>query len=206
MYRSMGPAHGSLSPSDRPRLPRGRPTGPRRSPGRCCRWYGGGVWMIGLTGASGRLGRLVLDRLVEHVDAVRVVALTRTPDLLRPCPVATRFADFDSGDALARAFGGIERLLLISTNVFDPCGHRIRQHTNAVQAAARAGVRHVIYTSISRAGDPAHPAAVAADHRTTEAALADSGLAYTVLRHSIYTQVAFMGLDVMLSSGLLLDN
>ncbi|MDT5036317.1 MAG: hypothetical protein QOE03_1502, partial [Micromonosporaceae bacterium] len=54
--------------------------------------------------------------------------------------------------------------------------------------------------------DPAHPAAVAADHRATETALAESGLAYTVLGNSMYTQLIPMGLDVMLATGMLLDN
>ncbi len=162
--------------------------------------------MIALTGASGQLGRLVLNQLLHEVEAARVVALTRTPDCLSPCPVSTRFADFDDADSLAPAFEGVERLLLISTGVFDPPGRRVRQHTNAVRAAARAGVGHLVYTSIGRADDPAHPAAVAADHRLTEAALAGSGVAYTVLRNSIYTQLALVGLDVMLATGLLLDN
>lgn len=162
--------------------------------------------MIALTGASGQLGRLTARRLLDHVDAARVVALSRTPEALADLAVASRAADFDTPDTLVRAFGGIDRLLIISTNVFDATGRRIRQHTNAVRAAARAGVGHVIYTSISRADDPRNPAAVAADHRATELALADSGVPYTVLRNNLYAQLILMGLEATLNSGLLVDN
>ena len=162
--------------------------------------------MIAVTGASGQLGRLTVRRLLEHVDAARVVALTRTPDGIDDLPVARRRADFDIPETLARAFDGAERLLIISTNVFDSTGRRIRQHANAVRAAVRAGVGHVVYLSISRADDPGNPAAVADDHRVTELVLASSGLPYTVLRNNLYTQLILMGIDVTLATGRLLDN
>jgi NAD(P)H dehydrogenase (quinone) len=162
--------------------------------------------MLAVTGASGQLGRLTLRLLLERVDAASVVALTRTPQGAADLGVATRPVDFDDTDTLAPAFDGIERLLLISTNVFDTNGSRIRQHTNAVQAATKAGVGHIIYTSITRAGDPAHPAAVARDHRVTESILATSGVRYTMLRHSIYTQLILAGLDVAVRTGRILDN
>jgi NAD(P)H dehydrogenase (quinone) len=107
---------------------------------------------------------------------------------------------------LPRALDGVERLLVISTNVMSPIDRRIRQHGNAVRAAATAGVGHVLYTSIARAADHANPASVAADHRVTEAALAESGVPFTVLRHSPYTQLVLMGIEAMLASGTLVDN
>src|SRR5689334_22181735 len=109
--------------------------------------------MIAVTGASGQLGRLIVRRLLDHVDAGRVLALSRSPETFADLAVAGRVADFDAPDGLARAFDGVERLLIISTNVFDATGHRIRQHANAVRAAARAGVGHLLYTSIGRADD-----------------------------------------------------
>ncbi len=162
--------------------------------------------MIALTGASGRLGRLVARSVLERIDADRVVALSRTPAALAGIGVATREADFDEPASLARALDGVERLLLISTNVLSPTDRRIRQHGNAVRAAATAGVGHVLYTSIARADDHGNPASVAADHRVTEAALAGSGLPYTVLRNSPYTQLVLMGIETMLATGTLLDN
>jgi NAD(P)H dehydrogenase (quinone) len=162
--------------------------------------------MIALTGASGRLGRLVARMLLERIDAGRVVALSRTPAALAGIGVATREADFDQPQALPRALDGVERLLLISTNVLSATDRRIRQHGNAVRAAATAGVGHVLYTSIARADDHDNPASVAADHRATEDALVGSGLPFTVLRNSPYTQLVLMGVETMLATGTLIDN
>jgi NAD(P)H dehydrogenase (quinone) len=162
--------------------------------------------MIAVTGASGQLGRLTVRLLLERVDAARVIALSRTPQAIEDLGVATRVADFDDPDSLVAAFDGAERLLLVSTNVFGTTGRRVQQHANAVRAAVTAGVGHVLYTSFTGAGDPSHPAAVAAEHRASEAALAESGLAYTVLRNNMYTQLILMGLDVALTCGMLVDN
>ncbi|MDT5034938.1 MAG: hypothetical protein QOE03_123, partial [Micromonosporaceae bacterium] len=108
--------------------------------------------MIALTGASGQLGRLTLRMLVERVDAAQVVALSRTPEAIAGLGVPTRLADFDDPDGLVTAFDGIERVLLVSTNVFGD--RRVQQEANAVRAAVEAGVGHVLYTSIAGAGDP----------------------------------------------------
>ncbi|GIJ60717.1 NAD(P)H-binding protein [Virgisporangium aurantiacum] len=161
--------------------------------------------MIALTGASGRLGRLVLRLLLERVDAGTVVALSRTPEALAGLGVATREADFDRPHTLPRALDGVERLLLVSTDVLSPTDRRARQHENAVSAAAAAGVGHVLYTSIARA-EHDNPASVAADHRRTEATLVESGVPYTMLRNSPYTQLVLMGIETMLATGTLLDN
>jgi NAD(P)H dehydrogenase (quinone) len=163
--------------------------------------------MFAVTGASGRLGRLVVRMLLQHVDAASVLALSRRPGAGRELGVASRLADFDDPDTLRYAFDGVERLMIISTNnILDPTGRRIRQHDNAVRAAARAGVGHVVYSSLSRADDPAHPAVVAADHRATETTLAECGLPHTILGNSMYTELLLMGLDATLAGGLLLDN
>jgi NAD(P)H dehydrogenase (quinone) len=162
--------------------------------------------MIAVSGASGQLGRLTVRLLLERVDAGRVVALSRTPQAVADLGVATREADFDDPVGLVRAFDGAERLLLISTNAFGTSDRGVRQHANAVRAAVEAGVGHVLYTSIPRAGDPTHPAAVAAEHRASEDLLAASGLTYTMLRNSTYTQLILMGIEVVLETGRFLDN
>jgi len=162
--------------------------------------------MIAVTGASGRLGRLVVRLLLQHVDAASVLALSRSPGAGADLGVSSRLVNFDDPDTLPSAFDGVERLMIISTNVLDPAGRRVRQHANAVRAAARAGVGHLVYSSISCADDPAHPAAVAADHRATEAVLADCGVPYTVLGNCMYTELIVMGLDATLATGLMLDN
>jgi NAD(P)H dehydrogenase (quinone) len=162
--------------------------------------------LIGVTGASGRLGRLTVGRLRQHVDAARVLALSRTPEAAADLGVPTGIADFDAPQTLVRAFDGVERLLIVSSNVMDGTGRRIRQHEAAIRAAAAAGVGHVVYVSISRGGDPGHPAAVAADHLATERALAGAGVPYTVLRNNMYSQLILMGLERTLAAGALLDN
>jgi NAD(P)H dehydrogenase (quinone) len=140
------------------------------------------------------------------VDAAKIRAITRSPESISDLGVAIRVADFEDPASLATALDSVDRMLLVSSNAFGVAGRRVRQHANAISAAATAGVGHVIYTSIARAGEPDHPAGVAAEHRTTEAALAESGLPYTVLRNSMYTQWILAGAETTLLTGLLVDN
>lgn len=160
--------------------------------------------MIVVSGASGQLGRRTVQFLLERVDAARVVALSRTPEKVADLGVTTRPADFDEPEGLVRAFGEAERLLLISTDVLGPA--RVRQHTNAIEAAARAGVGHVLYTSIVQATEPDNPAAVAVDHGETERALAESGLTHTVLRENIYAETTLFTAPGAVAGGTLASN
>lgn len=161
--------------------------------------------MLVVSGASGKLGRRIVEYLIDRVDASRVVAASRTPDRVADLGVASRQADFDDPESLPRAFDGAERLLLISTDPIEP-GIRTRQHTNAVQAAAKAGVGQVIYTSIVRATDPGNPAVVAGDHAATEQALDESGLSYIALRENIYTDMQLLSAPAAVASGVLTGN
>ncbi|MET1073824.1 MAG: NAD(P)H-binding protein [Umezawaea sp.] len=131
--------------------------------------------IIALTGGSGVLGRHVA-RMLDRRD---VVVLTRTP------AGKQRFADFDDVDSLPAAFAGVDRLLLISTNVPDPA-RRAGQHKAAIDAAVSAGVGHVVYTSLVGCDGP--PDLLHGTHRETEAHLRASGLAWTVLRNNIYAE------------------
>jgi NAD(P)H dehydrogenase (quinone) len=162
--------------------------------------------MIVVSGASGHLGRRTVEYLRERTEAGRVVALTRTPDTLADLGVAVREADFDDPDGLPAAFDGAERLLLISTDAVGVPGRRITQHTNAIQAAVKAGVGHVIYTSFVHATDPANPAFVATDHAATERALIDSGLTYTMLRENVYTDMLLYSAPAAVAGGVLARN
>jgi len=159
-----------------------------------------------VSGASGNLGRRVLELLVERVDAAGVVALTRTPDKVADLGVATRVADFNDPDGLATALDGGDRFLLISTGEVGFDGIRVRQHTNAVEAAKKAGVGHVFYTSVVRATDAGNPSGVAVDHGATERALAASGLPYTSLRNNIYTDMLLLGAPAAVATGVLSDS
>ncbi|MFD0684985.1 NAD(P)H-binding protein [Actinomadura fibrosa] len=142
--------------------------------------------MLAVCGASGHLGGLTLRHLVERVDASRVVALSRTPDRVPDVGVRARAADFADPTGLVRALDGVERMLIVSV---DAMTGRMPLHGAAVDAAAKAGVGHVVYTSTPRAGEPGNPVPVVADHRDTERLLAESGLTFTSLRFNVWPEV-----------------
>lgn len=142
-----------------------------------------------VTGASGHLGRRVLELLLE-AQAGTIIAATRTPEKLADFAargVIVRHADFEDPASLAEAFKGVNRLLLISTDAVGVPGLRIMQHLNAVKAADEAGVSHVVYTSLMNP-EPGTPVLLAPDHHATEQALAESRLGWTVLRESLYAE------------------
>jgi NAD(P)H dehydrogenase (quinone) len=130
-----------------------------------------------VTGATGKLGRLVLDELLQQTDAGNVVALARDPAKLEDYAakgVQVRTADYDDADSLKAALRGVDRVLLISGNAV---GQRERQHGNVVEAAKAAGVSYLAYTSILK-GDKSR-LALAPEHVATENLLKNSGLNYT---------------------------
>lgn len=158
-----------------------------------------------VTGASGHLGQRVLHHLVEtlSVPASHIIATTRQPERLSAWAgrgVTVRAADFNIPDTLVAAAEGADRMLLVSTDVLDQPGVRLVQHRAAIDAATRAGVRHVVYTSMP---DPsASLVAFAPDHAGTEAALAASGLpGWTVLRNHWYFENLFLSLPSALATG-----
>lgn len=137
-----------------------------------------------VTGASGHLGRLVVEALLNcGTAAADVVATTRTPDSLADLAargVDVREADFNDPASLKTAFAGADRILIVSTT--DP--DRLSGQRNAVEAAKEAGVDLLAYTSITRADTSS--LLLAADHRATEELIATSGLTYAFLRNSWY--------------------
>jgi NAD(P)H dehydrogenase (quinone) len=142
---------------------------------------------IVVTGASGQFGRSAAERLLAVVPASDLILTTRDPGKLTDLAergVTVRPADFDdSQDSLAEAFAGADTILLISTL---SVGKRVEQHGRAAAAAAQAGVRHVVYTSF--VGVPHSKALVAGEHAGTEEAIRGSGLTWTFLRNSWYTE------------------
>lgn len=143
-----------------------------------------------VTGASGHLGRRVVELLLES-QAGTIIATTRTPEKLADFSkrgVIVRQADFDNPSSLVEAFAGADRLLLISTDALGVAGQRLNQHRNAVNAAEQAGVSHIVYTSLINP-DPDSPVLLAPDHYGTESALAESKMGWTVLRENIYAEV-----------------
>jgi NAD(P)H dehydrogenase (quinone) len=160
---------------------------------------------IAITGASGQLGRLTAEALLERTAPSNVVLVTRSPDAIADLAARgadVRRADFDDAASLASAFEGVQRALLISASFF---GVRVPQHKAAIDAAVAAGVRSVAYTGI---GNPSHsnPGTAARDHRETEEALVASGLAWTFLRNGIYAESLLNGVGAVLATGRLVTN
>ena len=142
-----------------------------------------------VTGAAGHLGRLVTEQLLERLEPECLVLVSRRPEALRELAARgadVRYADFDEPASLLDAFAGGTRMLLIST---DAVGRRVRQHRGAIDAAALAGVGHVVFTSIVNpvAGNPI--GANAREQGNTEAMLQRSGLAWTVLRFGSFAEL-----------------
>ena len=139
--------------------------------------------MIAITGATGQLGRLVVEKLKGKIPASDIVALVRSPQKAADLGVAAREADYDRPETLGRALEGIETLLLISSN---EVGKRAAQHHAVIEAAKKAGVKRVVYTSLLHADTT--PLSLANEHCQTEAELKASGIPYTILRNGWYTE------------------
>jgi NAD(P)H dehydrogenase (quinone) len=140
-----------------------------------------------VTGASGHLGRLTVQALLDRgVAPGEVVAAARTPERLDDLAargVDVRRADYNDPQSLKTAFSGAERVLLISSS---SVGARIEEHRNVVEAAQEAAVDVLTYTSIPKADTTTM--LIAADHRATEQLVRESGLPYVFLRNSWYLE------------------
>ncbi|MEU6420266.1 SDR family oxidoreductase [Streptomyces spiralis] len=138
---------------------------------------------IVVTGATGHLGRLVVEQLLEKVPAERITAVVRTPEKaadLAGRGVRIAVADYNAPETFDGLFAAGDRVLLISGNEFDK--GRVQQHRVVIDAAEAAGVALLAYTS----APGSLTAALADDHRGTEEALLASGLPYTLLRNGWY--------------------
>ncbi|MBL9012819.1 MAG: NAD(P)H-binding protein [Myxococcales bacterium] len=145
-----------------------------------------------VTGGSGQLGRLVLERLLER-NIVPIVATTRTPNELAAYAargIEVRQANFHEPDQLKSAFAGARRMLLISTSDLAP-GERLKSNLAAIDAALAAGIEHIVYTSLTNPR-PDSPIGFARDHRETEARLAQLPITHTVLRNNLYMDLLLM--------------
>lgn len=140
-----------------------------------------------VTGASGHLGRrTVLALLDRGVPGAEIVATARDLDAVADLAdrgVQVRRADYDDPASLAAAFDGVDRALLVSSSAV---GARVSQHRNVIEAAVRAGVELLAYTSILRADSSG--LALAAEHLATEDLLKQSGLPVTLLRNGWYLE------------------
>ena len=157
-----------------------------------------------VTGASGQLGQLVIEQLLLTVPAGTIVAMVRSPEAgasLAARGVAVRVADYDQPETLDAALDGIERVLLISSSAV---GARVTQHHNLIEAAKRAGVGLLAYTSLLHAD--ASPLGLAGEHRETETLLRASGVPFVLLRNGWYTENYMAALPAALAHHALLGS
>lgn len=157
---------------------------------------------IVVSGASGQLGELVVkDLLARGVPAGDLILVSRTPEKLdefKKLGASTRFGDFAKPESLPAAFAGGKKLLLISIGF--GAGPRPEAHKHAIDAAVAAGIKQIVYTSyvaISH-GDTA---GLASDHFQTEELIKKSGVAWTMLRNSIYSNGLVQQAAKMLADG-----
>jgi NAD(P)H dehydrogenase (quinone) len=158
-----------------------------------------------ITGASGQLGRRVAELVLEAYEPERVILVSRSSAAL--ADLAARGADVRHGDfadpaTLGSAFAGGERMLLVSATDLE---QRVEQHRAAIAAARAAGIAHVVYTS-GLSPEPPNPAVVAPSHFATERALATSGMAWTVLRNSLYAEYQAPEAERANETGVLVHN
>lgn len=150
--------------------------------------------MIVVTGATGKLGRGIVERLLELLPSEDIAASVRDPgkaDDLARRGVRVRHGDFSRPDSLASAFEGASQLLMVSSNAQAQGGDALAQHRAAIAAAVTAGVKRIVYTShmgasAASAFTPMH------GHAATEAMLRESGLAWTALRNGFYASTVPM--------------
>ena len=142
--------------------------------------------MIVVTGATGQLGKLVVEQLLEKVPAAQIVSAVRDPEKaadLAEKGVQVREADYSKPETLAAAFAGAEKVLLVSSS---EVGHRVPQHQAVVDAARSAGVKLLAYTSILNLDTSS--LLLAKEHKATEAYIRASGVPFTFLRNGWYTE------------------
>ncbi|HBB6759839.1 TPA: SDR family oxidoreductase [Citrobacter amalonaticus] len=142
--------------------------------------------MIAITGATGQLGQHVIENLLKTVPASQIVAIVRNPakaTALSQQGITVRQADYSDEAAFTQALQGVDKLLLISSS---EVGQRAVQHRNVINAAKAAKVKFIAYTSLLHADRS--PLALHVEHVDTEKMLAESGIAYALLRNGWYTE------------------
>ena len=156
---------------------------------------------IAITGATGQLGNLVIEQLLQLTAAQNIVALVRKIDKAEHFKVQgiePREFDYDRPETLVPALSGVDKLLLISANEI---GRRTPQHQAVIDAAKVAGVPYLAYTSLLRADTS--PLGLAQEHRETEKLIQDSGITYTFLRNNWYSENYLAGVAHTIEIGTL---
>ena len=157
--------------------------------------------MIIVTGASGQLGRGIVERLLDRVPAAQIGVSVRDPEKVRGLEergVRVRHGDFTDPPSLAHAFDGASQVLIVSADTLGEAG--VRQHRTAIDAALGAGAGRILYTSHMAASHDS-PFAPARDHAATEDYLAGSGVPFTALRDGFHASSAPQMLGVNSTDG-----
>lgn len=137
-----------------------------------------------VTGASGHYGRLAIQHLISRgVLPEEIVAGARTPAKADGLGVRVVPLDYTDAASIDAALAGVDRVLLVSSS---EVGQRFAQHSNVIDAAVRAGVTHLVYTSAPAATTSA--LILAPEHKATEEAIVASGIPATILRNGWYTE------------------
>lgn len=157
--------------------------------------------IIAVTGATGQLGRLVIESLKRKSTGVPIVALVRSPKKASDLGVEARAFDYTQPETLAPALTGADTLLLISSS---EVGQREAQHRNVIEAAKAAGIKRIVYTSLLHADRS--PISLGEEHRATEALLASSGISTTLLRNGWYTENYTGSIPAALENGALVGS
>ncbi|GGD96207.1 NAD(P)H-binding protein [Paenibacillus nasutitermitis] len=155
---------------------------------------------IVMTGATGKLGNLIARQLLFRLPPEELIVSVRRPDAaadLAEQGVKVRFGDYDAPDSLEVSFAGATRLLLISSSHANDAV-RLRQHAAALEAAGKAGIKHLIYTSMAYAGQ----GRLHRLHLDTEQMIHASGIPFTFLRNAYYTElIRALGIREAAASG-----
>ncbi len=157
--------------------------------------------MIIVTGANGKLGRAIVEHLLELVPADQIGVSVQSPEKARDLEqrgVRVRQGDFGDAASLTHAFEGASQVLIVSAPRLGE--EALRQHRTAIDMAKAAGAQRILYTS-QMAANPASPFAPAPDHAATEVALRESGVAFTSLRNGYYASSAAMLLGNAIQTG-----
>jgi NAD(P)H dehydrogenase (quinone) len=155
--------------------------------------------MIVVTGATGQLGQLVIKALLKKVPASSIVAAVRNVEKAKDIAalgVQVRHADYSQPASWDTALKGADKVLLISSSEI---GQRAKQHRAVIDAAKKAGVKLLAYTSVLRADTS--PLGLAAEHKETEAYIRASGVPFVLLRHGWYTENYTAGIPGALAHG-----
>ena len=153
---------------------------------------------IAVTGASGKLGRLVIEELKKRTSVENIVALVRNPQKVADLGVEAREFDYDQAAQQSAALKGVDKLLLISGNEI---GKRLPQHINVIEAAKNAGIKTIVYTSLLKA--ESSTLGLAGEHIGTEEVLKKSGIPHVILRNGWYTENYTASLQSVIGLGTL---